>query len=94
MAWAARTKSSFSIGVDQSNRYRYTGATLLWPSASHTDGIRNPRSLAMLRPLALDPHSRVRRLELLLGRQLQVGLFGCDLVERRRDRVRSDRHQR
>lgn len=53
MAWVAPTSSSFSIGVDQSNRYRYTGAALLWPSASHTDSIRKPRSLAILRPLAL-----------------------------------------
>ncbi len=35
------------------NRYKYTGATELCPSASHTDGIRKPTSVATLNPLAL-----------------------------------------
>ena len=44
-------RSSRSIGVAKSKRYRYTGATLLWPSASHTDGIRKPMSRATPIPL-------------------------------------------
>ena len=95
VAWAAAMRSSRSIGVAKSKRYRYTGATCAvsfgQPHRGHPEA--DVARYTHAAGLAAQAARRRCRSVSSVG-QLQGRLFGGDLGEHRVDRLRRDRHQR